>query len=63
VDCLAVASMLVRPTGLVLLHDAEREIYEPGTHCYPHRHYVHRYDTMVMGLEAGLVQKAREAFA
>jgi predicted O-methyltransferase YrrM len=47
-DCLIAAQMLIKPKGIVVLHDAHREVYRPAVESYNHYKLLPDYRTAVM---------------
>jgi len=47
-DCMMVAMMLVKPKGVVMIHDTYRETYRPAIESYPHFRFFDDVRTAVM---------------
>ena len=55
-DCLTIAFLVVRPHGLVVLHDAERQNYHSGISLFPSVKFVR-------GREIAVMAKSRESLS
>lgn len=51
---------LLKPTGVVYLHDAHREKYEPGIRSYPHMFFPERH-SCIMTLDGGVMETLKSA--